>query len=277
MIANRALSLAKAPHALMNKIALKFSANLGFLWTDRSLPDAIHAAQEVGFDAVECHAPNDYSASDVKAALLETDLQMLSLNTGKGSRTGDNGLAAVVGRESEARSLIINAVDYAAEIGCRNIHVMAGISDKNCAAHDCFLENLSYACTMAQHHNITILIEPLNPHDAPNYYLSSLDEALAVITDLDHSNIKIMFDCYHMQRIHGDIVNLYAKAKNHIGHIQFAGVPDRAEPDEGDVNYFEVLPQLKALGYQSYFGAEYRPKGESIEAGLHWLRCFPLG
>ena len=95
----------------------QFSANLGFLWSDRPLVDAIHAAKAAGFDAVECHWPYDHDRADVKAALDDTGLVMLGLNTRRGDvAAGDNGLAALSGREAEARAAIEDAIIYAGAI-----------------------------------------------------------------------------------------------------------------------------------------------------------------
>jgi len=123
----------------------RFSANLGFLWTDKSLPEAIHAAKLAGFDAVECHWPYAVNAQDVIDALTETSMDMLGINTARGNLDeGENGLCAVPGREAEAREYIDEAVDYAAQIGAKNIHVMAGFSEGT-QAHKQFVENLRYA------------------------------------------------------------------------------------------------------------------------------------
>ena len=91
----------------------KFSANLGFLWTELSLPDAIRAAKQAGFDAVECHYPFETPALDMVAALQETGLKMLGLNTMRGDVDGgENGLAALPGRQADARAAIDQAIDY---------------------------------------------------------------------------------------------------------------------------------------------------------------------
>ena len=84
---------------------MKFSANLGFLWNDLLLPDAIRAAKAAGFDAVEFHWPYETDPVDVKAALSETGLPLLGLNTVRG-REGENGLSALPGREDDARAAI---------------------------------------------------------------------------------------------------------------------------------------------------------------------------
>ena len=144
---------------------MRFSANLGFLWNDRPLPEAIRAAKAAGFDAVECHWPYDVPAASVKAALDETGLPMLGLNTRRGDvGAGDNGLSAIPGRETEARAAIDEAVAYARALGTPNIHVMAGFAEGE-AARQTFVSNLPYACETAAPHGITILIEPLNRYD----------------------------------------------------------------------------------------------------------------
>jgi len=149
---------------------MKFSANLGFLWADRPLTDAIHAAKAAGFDAVECHWPYDVPAEAIKAALEETGLHMLGLNTRRGDVAGgENGLSALPGRESDARAAIDEAIAYAIAIETPKIHVMAGFA-KGQDAHDTFVGNLRYACEKAAPHGITILIEPLNKYDAPGYF-----------------------------------------------------------------------------------------------------------
>ncbi|NKB79783.1 TIM barrel protein [Ochrobactrum daejeonense] len=246
-----------------------FSANLGFLWQELSLPDAIRAAKATGFDAVECHWPYNFDAGLVAAA-RETGLTMLGLNTSRGNvEAGDNGLAAIPGREEEAQAAIRRAVDYAVAIGALNIHVMAGKAEGE-AAHRTFVANLAYACELAAAHGLTILIEPLNHRDAPGYFLKSSGQAVGIIQDVAASNLKLMFDCYHIQIMEGDISKRLEALLLHIGHIQIAAVPDRAEPDHGELDYRHIVRLLDALGYEKPLGAEYRPK-TTTDAGLSWL------
>lgn len=247
---------------------MKFSANLGFLWTELTLPDAIRAAAHAGFDAVECHWPYDTPTEEVKAALTDTGLPMLGINT---QRCDLNGLSAVPGREDEARAFIDEALAYAAEIDCGAVHVMAGFTDRDDAAEAVFRENLRYACMQAQ--DQTILIEPLNHHDAPGYHLSTIDHALNTIAAVEADNLKIMFDCYHIQIMQGDLKRRFSDCAAHVGHVQFAGVPDRGEPDAGEVDYRWLLPALSAAGWARPFGAEYKPR-TTTDAGLGWLKRF---
>ncbi|MEM1399320.1 MAG: TIM barrel protein, partial [Pseudomonadota bacterium] len=137
---------------------IRLSANLGFLWSELSLPEAIHAAKAAGFDAVECHWPFDTPVGDVGAALKETGLPMLGLNTRRGDTAkGENGLAALPGREADARAAIDEAIAYAAAIDAGAVHVMAGFAAGSDADRT-FRDNLAYAAETASAHGIDILV-----------------------------------------------------------------------------------------------------------------------
>ena len=250
---------------------LRFSANLGFLWTELPLPAAIMAAAKAGFDAVECHWPFDVPSSEMMAALTATKLPMLGLNTRRGNvGAGDFGLAACVGREDEARRYIDEAIDYAAKTGTGAVHVMAGRTDAGATAETTYCEQLSYAGKVAARHGITILIEPINQRDVAGYHLSTIEAGIATIKRVGLGNIKLMFDCYHTQIMQGDVIRRIETNLDFIGHVQIAAVPDRGEPDHGELCYQDILLALDTAGYEGYIGAEYRPAA-STEAGLGWL------
>lgn len=244
-----------------------FSANLGFLWKDAPLPEAIRLAKAAGFHAVECHAPYEAPADAVKAALDETGLPMLGINTVRGT-AGDSGLAALPGREGDARGAILQAIRYAEAISAGAIHVLAGRAE-GAEARATFLENLTYA-RQACPDDITLLIEPLNRHDAPGYFLTTTDQARGIIEDLALPGVKLMFDCYHVGRTEGDIVTRLRDLLPLVGHIQFASVPDRGPPDSGEVDYRQVFRAIEALGWTRPLGAEYRPSGDTA-ASLGWM------
>ena len=244
---------------------MKFSANLGFLWKDLPLPDAIRAARAAGFDAVECHWPYDTPVPDVAEALAESGLPMLGLNTRRGG-PGENGLAAVPGREAEARAAIDEAIAYAEAIDAGAIHVMAGIASGP-EARGRFEANLRHACASTER---MILIEPLNRHDAPGYFLRTTDEAAEIIEALALPNLRLMFDCYHVGRTEGDVLTRFAALLPIIGHVQIASVPDRGPPDHGELDYAHVLAGIARMGWTRPVGAEYRPEG-ATEDSLGWL------
>lgn len=249
---------------------MRFSANLGFLWTELSLPDAIRTAKAAGFDAVECHWPYETDAAVVQTALRQCGLSMLGLNTRRGNvAAGENGLAALPDRVTEARCAIDEAINYAKAVDCTSVHVMAGFAE-GAIARDCFIENLKYACKTAADCGITILIEPLNTYDAPDYFLTTTTQAVDIMDAVGKENLRLMFDCYHVQLMGGDLTHRLKALLPVIGHIQFASVPDRGPPDQGEINYDHIFNVIETLGYGRPLGAEYKPKG-STNSTLGWL------
>ncbi|EXL03047.1 isomerase [Aquamicrobium defluvii] len=252
---------------------MSFSANLGFLWTELPLPDAVRAAKRAGFTAVELHWPYATDAMEMKQALAETGLPVLGLNTSRGNlENGDFGLSALPGRERDARAAIDQALAYAEAIGASAVHVMAGKTGAP-EARETFIDNLRYAADKAAPSGITILIEPINRHDAPGYFLRDNETAAAIIAEAGRANIRIMFDCYHVGRAGKPVLEEFEAHKDRIGHVQFAAVPDRGEPDSGEIDFACLLPKLAEGGYRGHFGAEYRPRS-TTEAGLGWLAAW---
>lgn len=251
---------------------MKFSANLGFLFTEHALPDAIRASADAGFAAVECHWPYDVPAQDVRDALLETGLPMLGLNTRRGDfAAGENGLLALPGREKDAQSSIIEAFDYARDVSAGAVHLMSGKSE-GAEAHQVFLRNLDFALSHVPE-GVACLIEPLNAHDAPGYFLRDTQHAADVIHELGSDRLRLMFDCYHVARTEGDILGNFAKHRDIIGHVQFAGVPDRGRPDVGAVDYVPIFQAIEQSGWTTPLGAEYKP-GEPTHETLGWMAAY---
>lgn len=251
----------------------RFSANLGFLWTDRPLADAIVAAGKARFDAVECHQPFEHPVENIRAALADAGLAMVTLNTGVGdAEAGELGLAAVPGRQAEARELIDQAVDYAAAIGCRWISVVAGRTGRTAEAEETYRQNLAYAADQAGRHDVGVLIEPLNTVMADDYHLVHLADGIATIEAVGADNLKMMADTYHVMTMERSLEEV-ARSLDFVGHIQISGWPDRGEPDPSDgqaIDFGHWLPAMVDAGYVGPFGAEYTPRN-GVEAGLGWL------
>jgi len=250
---------------------IRFSANLGLLWRELSLPAAIQAAADAGFDAVECHWPYETESFAVKKALDRAKLPMLGINTFPGDfAKGERGLLALPDRREEATAAINQALSYAEKIECPRIHAMAGIASGE-IAHQCYVDNLNYAVEAAIRKNIVILIEPLNTFDNPGYFLTSTNQAVQIIDDIGSEHLKMLFDCYHISRMEGQVEDKLGALLPYIGHVQFASVPERNEPDTGEVDYSVVFSVINQLGYTEPLGAEYNPAGTTAE-GLGWMK-----
>jgi len=253
----------------------RFAANLGYLFTDRPLLERIDAAAAAGFQAIELQFPYDVPASAVKSAIERNKLTILGLNTSPGEREGEFGLAAVPGREKDWQVLFTRALDYASAIGASAIHCLAGkvAPEQRPAADRVFVDNLTRAADLAAAKKITLLIEPINSRDRPNYFLNHVEHAADIIARAGVQNIRMQFDFYHVQIVGGDLIYRLEKFFGVIGHLQCAAVPSRHEPDEGEINYPAVFEAVDKLGYRGWIGAEYRPRART-EDGLGWARKY---
>jgi hydroxypyruvate isomerase len=252
----------------------RLAANLAYLFTERPFIERFGAAAEAGFTAVELQFPYDHAPSAVRAELDRHDLTQLGINSPFG-REGEFGLAAVPGREREFDALFRQALDYVVAIGGRAIHCLAGkvAPEQRPAADQVFSANLGRAAALAADKGITLLIEPINPRDRPDYFLNRVEHAADVIARIGRSNVRIQFDFYHVQIVGGDLIRRFEAHLPLIGHVQIAAVPSRHEPDEGEVNYPAIFQMLDRVGYAGFVGCEYRPRART-EAGLSWARPY---
>lgn len=254
----------------------RFSANLGFLWAELPLLQRIERAANAGFPAIELHWPYDTSANEVAGACSSLGLKLLGINTPVGDASrGESGLAAIPGRESDFRRSFESTLLWAIESGASAIHVMPGViaQAQRESAATTFVHNLQWASDQMAPHGLTLLLEAINRRDKPGYFYATQAESNAIRLATARDNVKLMFDVYHVGVAEGDVLTRLAEYMPHIGHIQIAAVPSRAEPDEGEIRYETVIPAIDRLGYTGWIGCEYKPRA-SVEAGLNWLQAY---
>jgi 2-dehydrotetronate isomerase len=255
----------------------RFAANLSFMYNQHAFLDRFALAEGDGFRAVEYMFPYDFPAEEICTRLEVHGLTQALFNAPPGDwSAGERGLASLPGREDEFKRSIDTALAYARMIGCSKLHVMAGViaPEQDPAAHRAaYLSNLAHAAQAAAADGVMITIEPINQRDMPGYFLSRQDDAQAICREVGAPNLKVQFDCYHCQIVEGDLSMKLKRDIGNIGHIQIAGVPDRHEPDLGELNYPHLFELIDALGYDGWIGCEYRPKGDT-SAGLGWLKPY---
>ena len=253
----------------------KLAANLSMMYQEHPFLDRFAAAAKDGFKAVEFLFPYDFPAADVKARLGDAGLVLALFNAPPGNwGAGERGLSSLPGREEEFRRGVATALDYARALGNQRLHVMAGLiqpGEDRTRHRAVYLANLAYAAKQAASLGITVVIEPINTRDIPGFFLNRQDEAHAVCAEVGAPNLKVQFDLYHCQIVEGDLAMKLRKYMAGTGHIQIAGVPERHEPDIGEINYPYLFGVMDELGYDGWVGCEYRPRGET-SAGLGWAR-----
>ena len=267
----------------------RFAANLSMLYPELDFLDRFEAAAKDGFQAVEYLFPYPYERRELAARLAANGLQQVLFNGPPGDwEGGERGLACLPGREAEFRDGVRKALDYAEALGCPRVHVMAGLVPPGVereAVQPTYLENLRWAAAEAARAGCDVLIEPINTRDIPRFFLNRQDHAHEIVEAVGAPNLKVQMDLYHCQIVEGDVAMKIRKylPTGRVGHFQIAGVPERHEPDVGELNHpylFRVIDEVAAeCGWQGWVGCEYRPaRGAAPRGtsdGLGWLRALP--
>ena len=258
----------------------QFAANLTLLYPELDFLDRFAAAAHDGFTAVEYLFPYAYAPRELRSRLQAHGLQQVLFNVSPGDWAGgERGLACLPGREAEFRASIGQALDYAAALDCPRLHVMAGLlpaGNEREALYPTYRDNLRWAAREAEQQGIELLIEPINTRDIPRFFLNRQDHAHDIVQDVGAPNLKVLMDLYHCQVVEGDVAMKlrHYLPTGRVGHIQIAGVPERHEPDVGELNYPYLFSVLDALGYTGWVGCEYRPsrglQAGGTSAGLGW-------
>lgn len=255
----------------------RFAANLSMMYTELPFLARFGAAAADGFEAVEYLFPYAFPPEAIVAELTQHRLTQALFNLPPGDwDAGERGLACHPGREAEFADSVQQALRYARATGCLRLHAMAGLLPAAVVpeqARDTYLTNLRLAARAVAAEGITLLIEPINSRDMPGYFLSLQQQAADVLREVGEPNLKIQFDCYHCQIMEGDLSRRFEKHLPDIGHVQIAGVPDRHEPDQGELNYPHLFDHFDRLGYSGFVGCEYRPRAKTSD-GLGWLRPY---
>ncbi|MEZ5645544.1 MAG: hydroxypyruvate isomerase family protein [Burkholderiaceae bacterium] len=253
----------------------RFAANLTMMYNEVPFLDRFAAAARDGFDAVEYLFPYDHTPADMATRLKDNGLTQALFNLPPGDwAAGERGLACLPGREAEFAAGLEQALPYIEATGCRRVHAMAGLAPAGTdsqALDATYVRNLRLAAARLAPLGVTLLIEPINNRDMPGYHLNYQQHAHDVVAAVGADNLKVQMDFYHCQIMEGDLSKRLQHHFAGVGHIQIAGVPDRHEPDEGEINHPYLFDLLDRLGYNGFVGCEYRPRAGTSE-GLGWLR-----
>jgi len=273
----------------------QFAANLSMMYPEVPFLDRFEAAAQDGFKAVEFLFPYAYSPQELAARLHAHQLQQVLFNAPPGGtdaasidhawNSNTRGTAGIPGREKEFQQGVVMALRYAEALHCPRIHLMAGLLGEghtHASNLPTYISNLRWAAALAAKEGLDVLIEPINTRDIPGFFLNRQDQAHQIIDDVGASNLKVQMDLYHCQIVEGDVamkIRQYLPT-GRVGHFQIAGVPERQEPDVGEINYpylFDLIDEVsQTCHWQGWIGCEYKPKlgGQAggTSAGLGWLK-----
>lgn len=260
----------------MPNSSLRFAANLSWLYPELPFLDRFDAAARDGFAGVECLFPHTHPTATLRARLAAHGLDLVLFNADPGDwDAGERGLACLPGREADFQRSILEALERADALGCPRIHVMAGLCDAAAQADAWarYEANLTWAAGQAEAAGRVLTIEPINPRDMPGYLLTHQAQAHGLVQRIGSAALRVQMDLYHCQVVEGDVSMRLRQwlPTGQVGHLQIAAVPDRGEPDAGELAYPWLFDELRRLGWSGWIGCEYRPRGDT-SAGLGWLR-----
>jgi hydroxypyruvate isomerase len=252
----------------------KFAANLSMMFNEVPFIERFSAAAYAGFMGVEYLFPYEFPSEVISAELGKHNLVNVMFNLPAGNwAAGERGTTCLPGREVEFRAGLATAIEYAKQLGTKQVHAMAGIVPQGtslAAACTTYILNLKYASAELARHGMTLLIEAINTRDMPGFFLNTQAQSYAVLEEVGAPNLKMQMDLYHMQIMEGDLAVKLSKYAPYCGHVQVAGVPKRNEPNIGEVYYPYLYDRLDEIGYSGWIGCEYRPAGKTVD-GLTWF------
>lgn len=255
-------------------MTFRYSAHIGYLFSDRPIRQRIEAASAHGFDGVEYPSPYGISPHYMAAWLERCKMTYTQFGLYSGDADqGEKGIGIFPDRRDEFRRSVTDALNYAEVVGVKMLHAMSGVlapEKRSQGNRDCYIENLDYAARQAKSRGIRILIEPMSPGAVPNYFVSTADQAADIVAETGSDNIGLLFDVFHTASIGQDIHRQIEKFAALIWHVHIADVPGRHEPGSETLDFDSIRDTLASVGYQGWLGCEYKP-ARSTEAGLAWL------
>ncbi|MDX0654097.1 hydroxypyruvate isomerase [Sinorhizobium medicae] len=258
----------------------KFAANLSMLYTEYSFIERFAAASADGFKAVEYVSPYEETPDAIAAELRRNGLTQALFNLPAGDwSAGERGIACLPDRVEEFEASVDTAIAYAQALDCCKINCLAGIAPAGMepdVAEATLADNLRYAAERLAAAGISLVFEPINTRDIPGYFVATTDHAERIMDRVDHHNLLIQYDFYHMQIMQGDLLSTFERLQRRIGHVQIADNPGRHEPGTGEINHGFIFKRLDELGYEGWVGCEYKP-AVGTRAGLDWLKMLQQG
>ncbi|WP_232666778.1 hydroxypyruvate isomerase family protein [Pseudonocardia sp. TRM90224] len=255
--------------------ALRFAANLKWLFTELPFEERFDAAAAAGFTAVEYSSPYGFPAAELRRRLDGAGLRQVLINTpgGQPGTPTRNGSACIPDLVPQFRRELDLALEYAGVLGSGLVHVTGGIRPEGVPAADAFatyVTNIGWAAERAAGSGVRLVLEALNQRDAPGFVLTSIEQAAGVVRAVGVDHVRLLFDVYHCQVQQGSVTTRMQELWPLVGHIQVADAPTRTEPGTGELNWRFVFDRIRALDYAGWIGCEYRPANGTL-AGLSWL------
>lgn len=242
---------------------LRFCANISMLFNELPLRERFAAAKKNAFSAIEIQFPYEIALLELVQLQKQNDLKIILINVSADDLLqGGEGLAAVPNKQTQFDKALNECLVYAQQLNVECVNVLPGRcfdeTLKNNYLHT-FKQNLKKAADALHKINVKCTFEAINTIDMPHFLINSPVRMMDVINELNHPNIFMQYDIYHMTKMGRDVCADIAQYYQHIGHIQFADCPGRHEPGTGEINFKAVFEAIEKCGYSGWVGSEYLP------------------
>jgi len=255
----------------------KFSANLTMMFNEVDFLERFSRASKAGFKAVEYMFPYDWPKDQLVDTLNQSGMKQILHNLPAGDwAKGDRGIACLPDRKTEFEEGVGLAIEYAKALECPNLNCLVGLAPQGVSQteiHETVIENLKFAAGALEKEGLRLLVEALNNEAVPGFYLVRTQEVIQLLVEVDHPNIWLQHDVYHMQIMEGNLIQTISENISRIAHIQIADNPGRHEPGTGEINFTNLFSAIDRAGYSGWIGCEYIPAGKT-EDGLSWVKPY---
>lgn len=224
-----------------------------------------HSAQ-MGLESVELCAPKEWPK-----------LKELGLTCAIGGSHGFARGFAQPAQHDECIEILKKSIEASAAFGCPNVITFSGFRnglDTDTAMKN-MVDGLKKIVPFAEQHKVTLCLEMLNSRVAekmkghPDYFCDDIERSVEICKQIGSPHLKVLFDIYHVQIMHGDVITRIRQHAEWIGHVHTAGVPGRAELDHlQELNYPPMMQALLDVGYKGFVGQEFIPRNEDKIASL---------
>ncbi|HDY88509.1 MAG TPA: glyoxylate-induced protein [bacterium] len=260
---------------------MKLGVCLDSVFLDKPFTESVKEVKKIGYDGIEFWfhnykfdgndlIPEKRDIDGLKKALDETGLVCTDFVWTSADGAIDN--ASLINPEDFDRTMarLDEIIPIANKLNCKKFIACTGnaIKGKNIDEQKkSIIKGLKAAIPKIEPHGITVVLEPLNTHvDHAGYFLDTSDLCAEIVREINHSNIKLLYDIYHMQIMEGNIISHIERNLDIIGHFHSAGVPGRHELYIGELNYKYIVKKIEELGYDDTFGLEYFTAMEPAES-----------
>ena len=231
-----------------------------------TVPELARHAAALGLQSVELCDPKFWP-----------ELKQLGLTC---AIAGSHGFAkgfAHTEEHDECLALLRKRIEECAAAGVERVITFSGfrrgLSDEVALRN--MVDGLKKIVGFAEEKKVTLCLEMLNSRVAtnmkghPDYFCDDMERSVEICRRIGSERMKVLFDIYHVQIMHGDVITRLKQHLPYVAHVHTAGVPGRNEIDDTqEINYPPIMRALVDLGYKGFVGQEFIPTGSDKIAAL---------